>query len=246
MQPRREASRRLDGAVRHAHTSLKASDVTGFARLAAWPTDWIPEGAEASKLSMTSRPARRTPLLLTPRRFADGRGWFAETYSQARAAIDGITVSFVQDNQSFSVGAGTVRGLHFQHPPHSQAKLVRCVRGSIMDYAVDIRRGSPTYGRYVSARLTSEIGEQLYVPVGFAHGFMTLEPDVEVAYKVSSLYAPQAEDGISWFDPDVAIQSPLSATPLLSDKDRVLGSLADLESPFEYDGEPLTSPAEEL
>jgi dTDP-4-dehydrorhamnose 3,5-epimerase len=208
--------------------------------------DWIWMWPEATRLSMTPKLARRTPLLLTPRRFADGRGWFAETYSRARAADVGIPVEFVQDNHSFSLSTATVRGLHFQRPPHAQAKLVRCLRGAIMDYAVDIRRGSPTYGRYVSTRLSSAEGEQLYIPVGFAHGFMTLEPEVEVAYKVSSVYAPQAEDGISWFDPDIAAEAPLTTTPLLSDKDRALGLLADLHSPFEYDGQPLTPVVEEL
>lgn len=179
--------------------------------------------------------------LLKPRRFGDARGWFMETYSEAAAAAAGIDVRFVQDNQSYSAYSGTIRGFHFQRPPHAQAKLVRCVRGSIMDYAVDVRRGSPTYGRYVAARLTAEHGEQLFVPVGFAHAFLTLEPDVEVAYKVSDIYAPDCDGGIVWNDPTIAADWPLppGAEVTLSDKDRVLPTLAAFDSPFAYDGQPL-------
>ncbi|WP_426026882.1 dTDP-4-dehydrorhamnose 3,5-epimerase [Brevundimonas sp. TWP2-3-4b2] len=181
-----------------------------------------------------------TPILLRPRRFQDTRGWFSETYSKATAAAAGIGLTFVQDNQSFSAATGTVRGLHFQRPPHAQAKLVRCTRGSIIDYAVDIRRGSPTYGRFVSARLTAEGGEQILLPVGFAHGFVTLEPDVEVAYKVTDFYAPECDGGLIWNDPDIGIYWPLPASGAsLSEKDAALPRLAELDSPFEYDGAPL-------
>ncbi|MBU2233088.1 MAG: dTDP-4-dehydrorhamnose 3,5-epimerase [Alphaproteobacteria bacterium] len=178
--------------------------------------------------------------LLQPRRFGDDRGWFMETYSEASALEAGIDVRFVQDNQSFSAAEGTIRGLHFQRPPHAQAKLVRCVRGSIMDYAVDVRRGSPTYGQYVAAELTAKGGEQLFVPVGFAHGFVTLEPNVEIAYKVSGLYAPDCDGGIVWNDPMIGIDWPLPETgAVLSDKDKVLPTLARFDSPFDYDGRPL-------
>lgn len=178
--------------------------------------------------------------LLRPRRFGDARGWFMETYSEATARAAGIDVRFVQDNQSFSAFAGTIRGLHYQRPPHAQAKLVRCVRGSIVDYAVDIRRGSPTYGQHVSAKLTAEGGEQLFVPVGFAHAFVTLEPDVEVAYKVSDVYAPDCDGGIVWNDPTICIDWPLPESgAVLSDKDKILPTLAEFDSPFEYDGQPL-------
>jgi len=178
--------------------------------------------------------------LLQPRRFEDDRGWFSETYSERREGSGGITTRFVQDNQSFSAASGTIRGLHYQRPPHAQAKLVRCLRGSIMDYAVDVRRGSPTYGQHVSARLTAEGGEQLFVPVGFAHGFITLEPDVDVAYKVSDFYAPECEGGVIWNDPTIAIDWLLDgSSPALSQKDLLLPKLADLVSPFEYDGVPL-------
>lgn len=179
-------------------------------------------------------------VLIKAPRFGDARGWFSETYSERRAESAGIDVRFVQDNQSFSAASGTVRGLHFQRPPHAQAKLVRCVRGSIMDYAVDIRCGSPTYGKWVGVKLTAEGGEQLYVPVGFAHGFVTLEADVEVAYKVSDFYAPDCDGGIVWNDSTIGIDWPLPPEgAVLSDKDKVLPTLAEFDSPFEYDGIPL-------
>ena len=178
--------------------------------------------------------------LLRPKRFGDARGWFTETYSETAAAAAGITDRFVQDNQSFSAFEGTLRGIHYQKPPHAQAKLVRCVRGSIMDYAVDLRRGSPTYGRHVAAKLTAESGEQLYVLVGFGHAFVTLGPDVEVAYKVTDVYAPDCDGGILWSCPTIAIDWPLPASgPVLSDKDNRLPTLAQFDSPFDYDGRPL-------
>lgn len=163
-----------------------------------------------------------------------------ETYSETRAAAAGVDVRFVQDNRSFSAEKGTVRGLHFQREPCPQAKLVQCVRGSIIDYAVDIRRGSPTYGKWVSQELSAENGLQLFIPVGFAHGFVTLEPNVEVAYKVSGAYTPECEGGIVWNDPDIGIDWPLPASgPVISVRDAALPFLAELESPFEYDGAPL-------
>jgi len=163
-----------------------------------------------------------------------------ETYSEASAQTAGIDVRFVQDNHSYSALQGTIRGLHFQRPPHAQAKLVRCVRGAIMDYAVDIRRGSPTYGQHLAAKLTAEGGEQFFVPVGFAHAFITLEPDVEVAYKVSDVYAPACDGGIVWNDPCIAINWPLPRDgAILSHKDKALPTLAEFDSPFEYDGQPL-------
>ena len=180
------------------------------------------------------------PILLKPRRFSDARGWLMETYSSGKAQAIGIDFPFVQDNHSYSAQEGTVRGLHFQRPPHAQAKLVRCVRGAIMDYAVDIRRNSPTYGKYVAARLTAGGAEQLFVPVGFAHGFVTLEADVEVVYKVSGRYAPECDDGIVWDDPTIAIDWPLPPGGAgLSDKDKGLRTFAELQSPFEYQGGPL-------
>ncbi|GAB4064685.1 dTDP-4-dehydrorhamnose 3,5-epimerase [Ancylobacter sonchi] len=208
--------------------------------MGAFETDY--ESMSSESAARRSPPQRiNVVTLLKPRRFGDSRGWFTETYSEAAAAAAGITVRFVQDNQSYSSQAGTIRGLHFQRPPHAQAKLVRCLRGSVMDYAVDVRRGSPTYGHYIATRLTAEGGEQLFIPEGFAHGFLTLEPDVEVAYKVSDIYAPQCDGGIAWNDPEIGIDWPLppGAEAILSDKDRVLPQLSAFDSPFDYDGQPL-------
>ena len=179
--------------------------------------------------------------LIEPRRFGDSRGWFTEVYNQRSFDERGITCRFVQDNHSLSRPRHTLRGLHYQTPPFGQDKLVRCVKGRIFDVAVDVRRDSPTYGRWVGAELSEENGRQLFVPVGFAHGFVTLEPDCEVTYKVSALYAPECDGGIRWDDPDIAVDWPIppGATPELSDKDRALPLLADFKSPFAYDGTPL-------
>lgn len=178
--------------------------------------------------------------LIKSRRFADERGWFSETYSERLFAERGIDVRFVQDNHSRSSQVGTIRGIHFQAPPHAQAKLVRCVRGRVMDYAVDLRRDSPTYGKHVGVELSEDNGDQLYIPVGFGHAFVTLEPDSEVVYKVSDFYAPESDGGILWSDPALAIDWPLPATgPILSSKDTQLPALAGFASPFIYDGVPL-------
>lgn len=179
-------------------------------------------------------------IRITPKRFADPRGWFSETYQRDRFKAAGIGADFVQDNQSFSAPAGTLRGIHFQSPPHAQAKLVRCLKGRIWDVAVDLRNGSPTYGQSVAAELTAERGEQLFVPAGFGHAFLTLEPDCEVAYKVDDFYAPDCDGGIRWDDPDLGIAWPLPvAAPELSEKDARLPLLKDFVSPFVYDGRPL-------
>lgn len=177
--------------------------------------------------------------LIKPRRFGDERGWFMETWSRRALAALGIAAEFVQDNHSMSAQVGTLRGLHFQTPPHAQGKLVRCTAGRIMDYAVDVRHGSPTYGHWVGAELTAENAHQLWVPVGFAHAFVTLEPNTEVAYKVTDDYSPANDGGIRW--DSVGIDWPLPASgPVLSDKDKALPSLAEFNSPFPYDGEPLS------
>lgn len=179
-------------------------------------------------------------LIDTPR-FGDARGWFSETFSATKAQAWGIPEHFVQDNHSFSAPVGTIRGLHFQRPPHAQGKLVRCARGTIMDYAVDVRRGSPSYGWHVAARLSADNGRQLYVPVGFAHGFVTLEPDTEVIYKVTDVYAPDCDGGLRWNDPTIGIEWALPPSgPVLSAKDEVLPMLMNWDSPFEYHGDPLT------
>jgi dTDP-4-dehydrorhamnose 3,5-epimerase len=181
-----------------------------------------------------------SPVVITPRRFADDRGWFSETYNAAKLSQLGITDVFCQDNQSLSLAANTLRGLHFQRPPFAQAKLVRCLAGRIFDVAVDIRRESPTFGRWVGTVLGSDDGKQLYVPVGYAHAFLTLEPGCAVAYKVSAFYSAESEGGIIWNDPDVGIGWPFEkGEPLLSSKDGLLPALRDLEADFPYDGEPL-------
>jgi dTDP-4-dehydrorhamnose 3,5-epimerase len=190
------------------------------------------------------RPERR-PLssvqLLRPKRHGDARGWFTEIYSEPTFAALGITCRFVQDNHSLSQPRFTLRGLHFQVPPRGQDKLVRCIRGRIFDVAVDVRKGSPTYGHWVGAELSAENGHQLFIPIGFAHGFVTLEEDCEVTYKCSDTYSPECDGGISWNDPAVGIAWPIptSALPELSAKDAAQPPLADFDSPFPYDGRPL-------
>lgn len=171
--------------------------------------------------------------VLTPRVFADERGYFCETWSTAAFARAGLPDSFVQDNHAASNKAGTLRGLHFQKNPHAQGKLVRVVRGSILDVAVDIRRRSPTYGMYVSALLSAENKKQIWVPAGFAHGYVTLEPDTEALYKVTHGYAQASEGGIIWNDPALAIDWQLNGlVPVLSDKDKVLLPLAETDHGF--------------
>ncbi len=180
--------------------------------------------------------------LIVPKRFGDARGWFTEVYSAAAFAKRGITCQFVQDNHSLSQPKFTLRGMHFQTPPHGQDKLVRCIRGRIYDVAVDVRRDSPTYGQWVGAELSAENGHQLFVPVGFAHAFLTLEEDCEVSYKVSGQYAPECDGGIRWDDPAIGIDWPMPAgtVPETSDKDKLLPLLADFDSPFDYNGVPLS------
>ncbi len=174
-------------------------------------------------------------VLVLPRRFSDGRGWLAETWSAPSFAAAGIDVPFVQDNHTFSRQAGTVRALHFQLPPHAQAKLVRVARGAIFDVALDLRRGSPSFGRFVTAKLTADDGEELFIPSGFAHGFATLKPDTEVIYKVSKPYALAAERGLIWNDPDLAIPWPVTGkAAILSEKDGKLPRFADFVSPFSF------------
>lgn len=182
-------------------------------------------------------------FLHTPKRFGDDRGWFEESFNARRFSKNGIDRPFVQDNQSYSAQLHTLRGIHFQAPPHAQDKLVRCVRGRIFDLAVDLRNGSPTYGEWVGAELSAANGAQLFVPVGFGHAFLTLEPDCEVLYKVTDYYDAPSDGGIAWDDPQVAVAWPEldGATPTLSDKDRALPTLAEFSSPFDYDGRPLQS-----
>jgi dTDP-4-dehydrorhamnose 3,5-epimerase len=175
-----------------------------------------------------------TLKLIKPKRHGDHRGFFSQTYSRRTYSDLGIDVEFVQDNHSLSKDIGTLRGLHFQAPPHAQAKLVRCGRGAIFDVAVDIRRGSLTYGQWEGHELTAENGEQLYIPVGFAHGFVTLEPDSEIVYKCSDYYALETEGAVLLTDPVVGIDWPMEVDPILSDKDAAAPLLADFESPFVF------------
>lgn len=181
-----------------------------------------------------------TVVLVVPPKFEDARGWFSETWNDRTYDVLKVQSPFCQDNHSLSRQAGTIRGLHFQRPPDAQAKLVRCLRGRIFDVAVDIRKDSPTFGQWVGAELTAERGNQLFIPRGYAHAFLTLEDDVEVAYKVDAYYAPQSDGGIIWNDPDLAIDWPvLDLAPLLSDKDAKLPRLKDIRVDFPYDGNPL-------
>jgi len=180
--------------------------------------------------------------LITPSVFKDERGFFCETFNLRTLASVGISETFVQDNHSLSVPRGVVRGLHFQVPPHDQAKLVRVVRGAILDVAVDIRHGSPTFGKHTAYVLSASSWSQLWVPRGFAHGICTLEPNTEVIYKVTDYYAPGCDRGLRWDDPGLAIAWPVSLDKaILSPKDRTHPTLA--ESPVQFRYEATTSAA---
>ena len=171
-------------------------------------------------------------LIITPRKFGDKRGFFSEVYNARALHEAGFSSEFVQDNQSLSRDKGVVRGLHFQSPPFGQDKLVRVLRGAILDVAVDLRPSSSTYGRHFAIELSAENWKQLLVPIGFAHGFCTMEPDTEVAYKVSNYYAPDHDGGIRFDDPDLAISWPLGDKAILSEKDQKLPAFRDFKSPF--------------
>ena len=172
--------------------------------------------------------------LIIPKTLPDSRGLFCEVYNQHDFVAAGICVDFVQDNHSTSIHKDTIRGLHFQRPPFAQAKLVRAVRGRIFDVAVDIRRSSPTFGHHVAVELSAENWHQLFIPVGFAHGFCTLEPNCEVVYKVSNYWSREHDCGINWGDPKVAIPWPLTgAEPRLSDRDAALPKLSELPDLFD-------------
>jgi dTDP-4-dehydrorhamnose 3,5-epimerase len=180
-------------------------------------------------------------VCLTPQIYSDQRGWFSETFRMDRFVSHIGNNLFLQDNQSFSRDLGTLRGLHFQLPPHPQAKLVRCLSGALFDVAVDIRSGSPTYGHWIGMELSAENGKQLYIPAGFAHGFVTLQPDTMIFYKVSDYYAPDCDRGLAWNDPAIAIDWPLQdKKPILSAKDEKQPYLKDFQSPFVYDGSPMS------
>ncbi|MBV9929929.1 MAG: dTDP-4-dehydrorhamnose 3,5-epimerase [Alphaproteobacteria bacterium] len=173
---------------------------------------------------------------IVPVRHGDARGFFSETWNAPALAAKGIAVSFVQDNHSLSAEAGVLRGLHYQAPPAAQVKLVRVVRGSVYDVAVDIRHGSPTFGHWVGLTLSAEAWNQILVPEGYAHGFVTLEPNTEVVYKVSAPYSREHDRGIRWDDPAIGVDWPLEGrAPILSDKDRQAPLLADAPADFRYE-----------
>lgn len=172
--------------------------------------------------------------ILTPGRFRDDRGFFSETYSKRVLSEAGIVLDFVQDNHSLSVSRGVVRGLHFQTPPFAQDKLIRVLEGAIFDVAIDLRKSSPTFGKYVSTVISADAWNQIFIPVGFAHGFCTLEPNTEVIYKVSNYYSRANERGLYWADPRLGIAWPVrEAEAIVSEKDKLLPMFSALESFFE-------------
>jgi len=174
-------------------------------------------------------------LILTPQRFGDTRGFFCESWNRNTFSQHGLNFDFVQDNHSLSEKSGTLRGLHYQTPPHAQDKLVRCGRGCLFDVAVDIRKGSPNFGQWFGVELSFDNGKQLLVPKGFLHGFVSMEPNTEIVYKCTDFYAPNCDAAIRWDDPAIGIDWPLgNSQPILSGKDINAPHLADIESPFEY------------
>ena len=177
------------------------------------------------------------PIEVVPRKIEDERGYFSEIFRLAPFAERAGTVDFVQDNQSLSARTGTIRGIHFQAHPAAQGKLVRCLAGSVLDLAVDLRAGSPTYGRSLSVELTPEKNNQLWMPVGFGHAFCTLQPNSVISYRVTSYYSPEHDKGVAWDDPDIGIEWPELVDPsTLSAKDRMQPALADLPAYFSMEG----------
>lgn len=175
------------------------------------------------------------PVLITPARFGDDRGWFCETWNLTAWRAAGLDLpDFIQDNHSFSAARHTLRGLHFQRPPHAQAKLVRCSRGAILDVAVDVRRGSPHFGQSVAVELSAETGAQLFVPVGFLHGFLTMRDDCEVQYRCSDRYAPECDGAVRWDSARVDWGLPPGVAPVLSQKDSQAMALSAFDSPFSF------------
>lgn len=173
--------------------------------------------------------------ILIPRMFGDSRGWFMESWSKRQMEALGLNFDFIQDNHSYSAQLGTLRGLHLQLSPYAQAKLVRCARGAILDVAVDIRSGSPRYGKWTSVELSADNKRQLLIPRGFAHGFVTLTDDVEILYRADNYYTPEADRSIAWNDPDIGVDWGVKC-PILSEKDRNAPLLKDSDANFIYGG----------
>ncbi len=170
-------------------------------------------------------------LIIEPKVFGDNRGWFMETYSRRDFENAGITAEFVQDNRSFSSKKGIIRGLHFQRNPMCQAKLLTCLKGEILDVAVDLRKDSPTYKKWISVKLTAENKKQIFIPKGFAHGFLTLTDDVEIMYKCDELYSPECDGGIRFDDPEIGVEWDVE-NPILSEKDKNAPFLKDIKLDF--------------
>ncbi len=185
------------------------------------------------KAELTSLP---DVIRFTPRRYTDARGYFMETFRLANLQeATGQNIQFVQENQSLSLKANTIRGLHFQGPPHGQGKLVRCVKGAIIDVAVDIRQGSPYFGQSVAEELSAENDKQLWIPEGFLHGFKTLQDDTIVSYKCTSSYAPECEGAVLWNDPDLSIDWGIETPSAISDRDLEAVKFSEFRSPFHYE-----------
>lgn len=183
-------------------------------------------------------------MVIIPNRFKDSRGWFTETWHAQKFSKVGIDSDFCQDNQSYSLFQGTLRGLHFQKPPFAQSKLVQCLQGRIFDVAVDVRRSSPTFGKWFGLELSADDGRQLFIPAGYAHAFVTLEDHCMVAYKVDAPYSSSHDGGIAWNDPAIGIKWPFDQEPILSAKDSALPLLEEMDFDFPYDGVPLSEPRE--
>lgn len=190
-------------------------------------------GAAQVRIEETGLPGLK---VLTPRRFGDARGFFCESWNRRVLAEHGLDFDFVQDNHSLSAAVNTVRGLHFQAPPHAQTKLVRCGRGRFLDVAVDIRAASPTFGKWFGIELSFDNGKQLLVPAGFLHGFATREPDTEIIYKCTDYYDVTADGAVRFDDPDIGVDWGLSGPAVLSDKDRAAPLLRNFQTPFTGEG----------
>jgi dTDP-4-dehydrorhamnose 3,5-epimerase len=173
-------------------------------------------------------------LIVRPKRHMDARGFFSETWNRGLWRAQGLDPDWCQDNHSLSREPFVLRGLHYQAPPMAQAKLVRCARGRVWDVAVDVRRGSPGYGQHFGIELSAENWCQLFIPRGFLHGFLTLEPDTEVQYKTDNLYAPDCDGAVRWDDPDLGVNWPVEGAPVLSPKDAAASAFREWESPFTY------------